>query len=376
MDIELYEILTEIAYGLKSKMDKSIKMKNNLWESNQKYIYDEYLIRAINKLSAWGIKYKIFNNYFIPKNETDAIVNIFSRSIKNWIKELENYLNEDLSDLYYDESLIELYGENKYKITECCDELASECSIYNMDSEQFKLFKRLRSLDQNKYTYLRKFIIENPIIGVRERSKLSEHIKRMGLIEKKVDEFIDLAYEKIPNDAFFYCSNCGWTVSMKGDGSKKCIDNRCREKTNNFEELEELGDTRMKLRLKPGIMRYFSLPGILELNIEKFCIQNNLEYTLWPNNDSYDIKVQGRKGNIIVIDAKDYSNAFTLAHSLLKSNNIFNKVEYTKAFIVVPDEAKKRKYDYCTVVNKALKRVNENVSCITITELFEIIGEV
>ncbi len=54
-----------------------------------------------------------------------------------------------------------------------------------MDSEQFKLFKRLRSLDQNKYTYLRKFIIENPIIGVRERSKLSEHIKRMGLIEKK-----------------------------------------------------------------------------------------------------------------------------------------------------------------------------------------------
>ena len=74
----------------------------------------------------------------------------------------------------------------------------------------------------------------------RERSKLSEHIKRMGLIEKKVDEFIDLAYEKIPNDAFFYCSNCGWTVSMKGDGSKKCIDNRCREKTNNFEDLEEL----------------------------------------------------------------------------------------------------------------------------------------
>ena len=132
----------------------------------------------------------------------------------------------------------------------------------------------------------------------------------------------------------------------------------------------------MKLRLKPGIMRYFSLPGILELNIEKFCIQNNLEYTLWPNNDSYDIKVQDRKGNIIVIDAQDYSNAFTLAHSLLKSNNIFNKVEYTKAFIVVPDEAKKRKYDYCTVVNKALKRVNENVSCITITELFEIIGEV
>ncbi|MDM0497041.1 hypothetical protein QTH19_07355 [Clostridium perfringens] len=186
MDIELYEILTEIAYGLKSKMDKSIKMENNLWESNQKYIYDEYLIRAINKLSAWGIKYKIFNNCFIPKNETDAIVNIFSRSIKNWIKELENYLNEDLSDLYYDESLIELYGENKYKITECCDELASECSIYNMDSEQYKLFKRLRSLDQNKYVYLRKFIIENPIIGVRERSKLSEHIKSMGLIEKKL----------------------------------------------------------------------------------------------------------------------------------------------------------------------------------------------
>ena len=69
MDIELYEILTEIAYGLKSKMDKSIKMKNNLWESNQKYIYDEYLIRAINKLSAWGIKYKIFNNYLIYKLE-------------------------------------------------------------------------------------------------------------------------------------------------------------------------------------------------------------------------------------------------------------------------------------------------------------------
>lgn len=376
---EFYNLLTEIAFGLKSKEETYKKKINGDTNLSEQYIKDKYLIHSINKLYGFAMKYNIKdskNRLLTPKDETDAIVNFFSRPIYEWFNGWENELFDSLKPFFEMEPLISIKSGNKYICNEdSCFELAQQCTTYDQNAEQKNLFNLLRTFDQDPYVFCRKYIIVHPLIDSMEVREFKLNLIKLGINEKKVDKFIDLAYESIPEDALYKCSNCGWTVSINIENELQCIDRRCRHNTDNFRNCTSLGDVRNMKRLKPGVMRYMSIPGKLDIFIENYCFKNNIECELWPHKDVYDVRISLKEDMVIAIDTKDYRNAFVLSNKILEDDNLFSINDWNLAFIVVPDEMLQDKADYCQVVNNALSRKSKNISCIILSDLISMIRE-
>ncbi|MGL4742227.1 MAG: hypothetical protein ACRC41_15780 [Sarcina sp.] len=374
IDRELFNILTEIAYGLKHKHDTVIYNNINEIQTKYKYPMDKYLIRAIDKLAAFGVKYKLYEKVHFPKNETDAII-FFSENLLDWIKSIESAISVDLSNLYYeDDFFVELFGNNLYKVTDFCSDFASYCLIYNKDLEQKQVYGLMKKLDQEQYVFVRMFIIENPIINFSQKNLFNKKAKDLKIDEETIIKLIETAYEEIPKNSNTSCGYCKWTVTTDLDGSKVCVDSRCKLETNSFMDVSSIEDARMSLRLTPGVMRFISLPGKLELDIAEMCKKLKLEYKLWPNKDAYDIKIELKNGRSLAIDAKDYKNPFMLATNFMSmESGISFGEDCEERYIVVPDSVNDKKVDYCDVVNSALQKNSKGIKCIKISELFEIL---
>ncbi len=376
---QFYYLLCEIAYGLKSKEAKYKKLLGSKVVCDKQYIKDQYLIRVLNKLYVFALKNNLKDsegNILAPRDETDALTNYFSRNISDWMEGWSDDVKSVLEPFCGMEPLIQLRGGGKYLCNESCFELALQCTLYDKDAEQRQLFNVLKSLSQEAYVACRKYIITHPIIDSLNLGEFRIMLNELGLDERRMNKIIDYAYEPIPDDAAFECLCCGWTVSRTIDGSLCCIESRCKHNTDNFKKIEKLGDTRNLRRLKPGVMRYMSIPGKLELLIEKYCLKNDIKYELWPNKDDYDIKITMPNGRILAIDAKDYRNAFVLGKNIQDNNTLFCSEDWNEGYIVVPDESVEQKVDYCKVINKVLRRKIGNMSCITFSELIERIREV
>ena len=127
------------------------------------------------------------------------------------------------------------------------------------------------------------------------------------------------------------------------------------------------GTSRSVYRLKKGIMRYFAIPGKLEIEIASFCEKNNLEYSLWPYMDRYDIEIVFPDNSKWEIDAKAYSNPISL-RSKIKKDGGFPSGDYQKGFYVVPNECKRRITNYTNIVNICLSG-QKNVICVTLSKI-------
>lgn len=154
---EFYSILCEIAYGLRNKVkeyDKESKKQHFTKDNYNHYVKDPYLIRSINKLYAFALKNKCINEkgeVLAPKDETQAIENYFSIGIGKWIDNWCESMKKVLRDFIDIDPLVMLAPNNKFILTETCKELAMECTTYDKDAEQYKLFKQLRKLEQSGY---------------------------------------------------------------------------------------------------------------------------------------------------------------------------------------------------------------------------------
>lgn len=283
------------------------------------------LKRAINILAAQ-------NNILI--NDRSDMVKIFSTNIGEWLQCDKSLRNEKFiengipTDFCY-EMVIDsndLEGELDQKII---------LSIKN----EFQLHGK-----EEDYVAFRSFLINNP---VTTRDRLDNFISQQGNYNTKLKRIyaeIYNFYEEIPehyktNNSIETCGYCGWTIISK-DGNKHCISDYCHanlgiEKSKLIEYEDEM------IRVKRGVMRYISLPGIPELRLKNKLEKLGLRVRLYPNFDQYDLEVIFKKCSWAV-DIKDYSNPYTLVNKI----KTFESNSSERSFILVPDKRCSFNKDY------------------------------
>lgn len=357
--LKLNKAINLIALGLYEK--EQFKQKN-------KYYYSKRLMHGINMFQALNLKYTndmdifadMHEQAFITKYATIEVASWF----KNWDKNIINSLNLKEQAFYYLEALVIDIGFNMYYISESCEDYIQYFEYDIIDSlDQKVVYEYLISLKQEDYIYLRKFFIENPIIDSSAYSKLEKYFIKSDNDSKIINNI----YEELKND-YYICPTCGWTAFENETGmcchSKHCIKKKYTKK--DFIHID-LSDS--KYRLKRGIMKYIAAPGTLELAIKEYCDNNKLNNKLWPYMDRFDLEITFNDGTKWVIDAKTIREPFFLRQQI-RNKGGFPSGNYEKGFYVIPNEIIGERRDYCKIINRELKRMEQKqILCVSFEEI-------
>lgn len=352
--MEKFEKMIECTViGLSEKVDAYFK--------NGEYYNSKNLNLAISIYSALALKNNPnFLNEISLYNESSFISEIATKPVKLWFKNWnEDFINIiKKSNFYYLEELVYLRDGQIFEISEDCSDVYVDLEKDNLNAyEQRTFYNKIKEFTQEGYVKARLFVIKNPLISYKD------------YIEMKLDDVlsqIEFVYEKCSENSYV-CKNCGWTMSFSGEQGS-CCNPSCTKNNPKKAQLEKVQPN--SFRLKKGVIKYISIPGKLEIEIEKYAKKNNCETELWCYKDAYDIGIKLSNGKYLAVDAKIYKNPYSLRNSI-KNDNLGN-LEFDEFYYVVPDENVKNKRDYCQICNEVLK---DNVSCITFRELKKIIRE-
>ncbi len=360
--IKMEKAIANISIGLKRKL------ANKVYEE-----YPESLqfrqginIFASLMLIGSGFKGEVLKKRLCELNETEFIYNYLTKPIKEWFTGWdENILNSIKNAAFWNLGAFIVVDKisKRFELTyECLDYIDSlEPDVSAID--EHKVFGLLKQCSQEDYAYLRRFLIEHPLLKDFEKRELLLKYNTNDFI----GEFVFSAYEEVASDTYI-CPRCGWTMTFRGQ-EIKCCSRECSKfyKRKAHNETVKTNKSIYPYRLCLGVMRYIANPGRIEMEIKKYCDENNLLSELWPEMDRYDLKVTLPNGQIWGIDAKTYSNPYLLKDSI-KNDCSFQSANVDKCFYVVPDELIKEFADYLKICKSALK-AKPRFDCVSLKQL-------
>jgi hypothetical protein len=357
--------VTLIAKGMTEK-------KELLQKDPSRYPYSKVLHRGMRMFLA-ASQWAGFRDVMKYANEASFLSHFITKPIREWFDEWEP---EAIDRLKLQEEPFYNYGPFAYQragnvytpSSDCYEFLETQDSDIMDGTDERVLHEKMRNLNQEAYCRVRRYLIEHPIITLEDRRTMSLELADDSAAIKS----FQFAYEEIKEikkakETIYRCPRCGWTMVHRKYGYS-CHSPHC------IIPLPVLTDE-MKLdtsagdfyRLKKGVMRYFSAPGKLELEIAAFCEKEKLRWALWPQMDRYDVEVQFPDGEIWEIDAKAYRNPIFL-RAKIQNDNGFPEGNYARGYFVVPSEYTTNQQNYTAIINRALKN-QKNVKCVTLRAL-------
>ncbi len=365
LESKFEKAFAHIAFGLKEKLERP---------NPEQYHYGLLLRQGINMFSALavefsGMKGDRLKEYLVSLNETEMISKMFTIPVNEWFDGWNESSVDVLKNSYFGNVGALIYlneSEKSYTLTgECLDYLdLTEKDLSAID--EHLVFELMSQLYQDDYVYVRKFLITHPILKDLDRKEFLIRFNNAPIIMK----IFEAAYEDMPIEAY-HCPNCGWTMTFKGL-QPKCCHRDCVDMP-----IIETKCKRIKpeyvYHLKIGVMRYIGYPGKAELEIEKICEKLKIKSELWPELDSYDIKVIFNNGTCWGIDAKTYNNPYLLAKDI-ENDNYFRKANIDKGYYVIPDKNVKRTVGYLNICNKPLAN-DEKFKCVSLRDIETLIRQ-
>ena len=345
-----------------------IEKEHLIQKEPTRYPYSKTLQHGINMfLAASNQLGQIGDKVYMWADEESFLRYFITKPIAEWFNEWNSNAVEMLclsDEPFYGYDAFGYRRNDRVYIpsSECYEYLETQdCDILDGTDERI-LYENMRLLDQDTYCCLRKYIIEHPIITSEER-----HSMLLKLAGNRIAmEAFQFAYEVITEE-YFRCPYCGWTLTQ-GKYGLHCLSLHCTDMTPELTDDMKLDiNSDPMFRLKRGIMRYFALPGKLELDIVKYCIKKKLTWSLWPNMDQFDVEIRFSDGEIWEIDAKAYRNPISL-RTKIEHDNGFPQGEYDRGYFVVSSEYTAHMQNYTTIVNRALK-AQKNVKCVSLETL-------
>lgn len=356
MDVQiLRKAFALIASGLVEK-EKLLTAEPN------RYPHSPRLQHGINMFlaAAWEIG-KVGDKIWEYADEASFLDKYACRSIADWFSDWDKEAIESLhlteQPFYGFGSFIMWLDDNRYSYTDDCTEYLESLDndILNGTEERI-LYEKMKELSQEQYTLIREFIIQHPLVSKDKLLNLKMEMTGSPIAA----DALNFAYEEWDGEAY-RCPYCGWTMKV-GKYGPVCHSRHCTDITPVLTEDMKINQSKEPLRLKKGIMRYFAMPGKLEIEIANYCRDLGLNPTLWPMMDTYDIEIKFPDGEIWEIDAKAYRNPIALKNKV-STDEAFNREGYDRGFYVIPSEYVKNIRNYTKIVNKVIK--NKRVKCIT-----------
>ena len=333
--------------------------------SSEKYPYSNHLIYGINMFSALAVR-KGMRSVLSDMHEAAFIERYAAIPVRDWFKGWDSRFTEQVGGfrLFKLGALVILEKDLSFSLTDECLDLydSTENDMFKALEER-QIYQKMRGSSQEEYTAVRRFFIEHPVCSEKELRGF-----KLKYNAPEIWEILSLAYEAIPKDSY-RCPSCGWTMRFRGL-SAVCCNRSCSDTLPDRAQLEPLNIGEYQYRLRHGVMRYISLPGRLELEIQKKAERSGCKTVLWYDMDKYDVRVTLPSGKVWAIDAKTHRNPYILANEI-KSDGELPTAEADRKFYVIPDELLSEHGDYCDICNSALKW--NDAECITDKRLYQLL---
>lgn len=199
----------------------------------------------------------------------------------------------------------------------------------------------------DSYVAFRHLLISNPVLTEFELLQ-----RCADPLLERLEEQIHTAYEAAPDSCamgghFHCCSNCDNLMLRTDKGDLICAEERCRAKGVR-KPGRRIPQKEGVSWLKRGLRRFIAAPGRAELRLADKLKKLGLQQVeLWPNFDSYDLRIVFPDGEAWAIDVKDWANPFLLAQKVKQQNPpIPNNPPWTQAYFVFPDDRRLARPDY------------------------------
>lgn len=363
--MDVIHLQKSLAFIAKELLEKEKLLK----ESPNRYPYSKDLQRGINMFLAASYEIGLLGEkVFQYADESEFLNQYICKPIRDWFTDWDQ---DNAAKLKLEEQPFYSYDAFAYRrgksdvyiaSEECMEFMETQESNIIEGTDERALFEKIIQFSQDDYCNIRKYIIEHPVINIDDRRKfMSDYADNIDF-----KDAFNIAYEQYEG-TYVRCHSCGWTMT-EGNYGYSCVSEHCLVHSPLIDPNTKL-DASMEpiYRLKKGIMRYFAIPGKLELAIAEHCEKKKLKYVLWPQKDRYDIEIQFDDGEVWEIDAKAYRNPLSL-RSKIENDGGFPTGNYKFGFFVIPNEYTTNKSNYTSVINRTLQNLNQpNVKCLTLT---------
>ena len=337
-------------------------------------IYCETLKRALDKSAFMNFRYglKMPNGEDImPTNETELIL-----WFQNSIAEIVEYFPQEYkskimnSNLAHIEALIILEMNNAYTVTEEFRELFYRRELNKSKDKQNqvieyqgqKFYMNMLDGTQEQYEEIRSFFIQ-PSNTYLHCNLISQTVEQYEF-STQYSDLVEDAYELLePNyRKIFICPVCGLVLKEKSNKILNCINEHCKEKSQNFINAKTIKVPGPIKVLKDEVAHNIYYPGQLERKIKALLDKTNVSYCLWPNKDEFDFCITFAEGEKWYVDAKVVRNPYWIANDIEKNQVKYFNNSAEKIIYVVPTY---RRMAYLNVVNIASENL-EKIECMTL----------
>jgi transcriptional regulator with XRE-family HTH domain len=240
----------------------------------------------------------------------------------------------------------------------CFDYARQEADLAAALSEE-KFMNEVRAACADKpdtYVFLRRTLIEKPVLTEHERRKLA-----FSNPLNRVPELLMQAYEEnaplyMSTDGYFFlCPTCRDLLVKNGRGEWYCREESCEQlPLFSIETVQKVAVSERVKQLSRALRRYVAAPGRAELRLEKTLkragAKTDLNVELYPFLDAYDLRLKFADGEAWAVDVKDWANPFLLAQDLKKKERPFRSLpQWERAFFVFPEHRRRQNRQYLDI---------------------------
>lgn len=176
------------------------------------------------------------------------------------------------------------------------------------------------------YSHTREFVIQNPAGSEVELLAARDRVGALPAGE----------YGPIPGDRtigswWWPCPTCGWPMRVLGDRVRCDIRDHDADfcasstsaartqapaltcQTSMKQRKPQARDARQCVSVAESIWRFIVVPGLAELKLrDRLAALDGVQISMWPDKDTYDLRVELPSGDVLDVDVKDHARAATI----------------------------------------------------------------
>ena len=331
----------------------------------------ERALSSLSRASAWALRIARTDNSASPRTPA-KLVGLMQTPLNQWLQ------------VNYETPLLESDSDPTTLCWELSEQLNGRPDLELAQKNIALVRNRLREepIAEKLKTNQELYIAFRRALCVRGYARLTDAQElciRVGIPLAEIFERIPTSNTiKLQDKTVFYpCPRCGWPMRFR-QALLSCMSRICQERGALFQRTDRqecvpLAGTAMPaplsandhLRVCRGIWYYTTLPGLIELELERrvVAIPGVREVTMWPEFDAYDLHVIAGESSWRV-DVKDWRSTVLLAERLNQ------RPPSTLTFIVVPDRRKdqaKELEQRCTSSEWRFATVSQFVKIVRLT---------
>lgn len=202
-----------------------------------------------------------------------------------------------------------------------------------------------QSADQRgaEYVTVRRFLIEHPWVTQDELDLLSSSLLYFDrrLLGRMYEPLQQIDHIVRHDNSYWLCPHCKGILSWQ-DGQPQCAKRVCGQRYRGYVGMQVLRPQTGLFRLTWGIHTRVCVPGLTELDLYRWlqAYEPQLNVSLWPGVDRYDLRVQFASGDCWAVDVKDYESPESLGwhihRHLLQPYPSHQQLHWDHVFYVVP----------------------------------------